>query len=485
MPRVSVGVKGLFVLLVLAFSSQMRADSSKDLLIAVNNDDLVRAQKALRKGASPDTADASGTPVLVLAAGKCQEEIVDLLIKSGASVEKVGASAFQAATHCSCWDSSSASPSPVASILLAHGVRYPAPGASTCTDTWKDQATEKLKALVEKGSAGDLSAEFVKPDGLVKQYADLSAVLRGAVDADKPECAKLLLAQGANPNLGDERGETPLMLAADQDRIDLAQMLIGAGADPSRTDADGQTAERYAVLSGDDALIRMLVPKGQTLSPVLAIVAEEHEVYLWKGASGGKPAMHWKVHSAVGKADITLKSVSDANSMMSLAVGSLSFMGDMIGAPEGVFLKLNLAPSEPSDSIAFDSGTWQLGMNNQSVTAPISFRAALPATGEKIWVASDGNAAIMLQPTVYLSREGRTTIGGAIATLVNNQFSTSTVTAQDASLSGTIRFPADHAMEVKPGFRIRGGGLKFDETGISLMPGTHYVKDATAESGRN
>jgi hypothetical protein len=76
-------------------------------------------------------------------------------------------------------------------------------------------------------------------------------------------------------------------------------------------------------------------------------------------------------------------------------------------------------------------------------------------------------------------------IGGALAILANNQFGTSTVTAQDAGLSGTIRFPADHSMEVKPGFRIRGGGLEFDETGISLMPGTHYVKDSAAPGGAN
>jgi ankyrin repeat protein len=483
-PRVSIRITCFSVLFVLALSSQARADSSKDLLNAINNFDLAKAQKALRKGASPDTADASGTSVLVLAAGKCESEIVDLLIKSGASVEKYGQSAFQAATHCNCWESDAGGPNRTAVLLLEHGVAYPAPGATTCIDVWRNEATDELKALVAKGSATNLNAEFEKPDGFLKQYADVSAGLHAAVDSDKPECAKLLLEKGANPNLGDKQGETPLMSAADQDRIDLAQMLLGAGADPSRTDTDGQKAVGYAILSGDDALIRILVPNGQTLSLSFATAVKEHEVYVWKTARGAGRGMHWKIQSGLGKADVTLKSVSAANSMVSMAAGELSIFSDLIGA-DGAFLKLSLAPSELSDSVVFDSGTWQLGINGQSVSAPISFLARLPETGEKIWAASDGQTAIMLQPTISISKEGEVMIGGAVAILANNQFGTSTLTAQDASLSGTIRFPADHSMEVKPGFRIRGGGLQFDETGISLMPGTHYVKHSAAPAGAN
>jgi ankyrin repeat protein len=482
--RVSVGIPFLLALFALALSSPMHADSSKDLLNAINQYYLEKAQKALHKGASPDTVDATGTPVLVLAAGKCESGIVDLLIKSGASVEKYGAAAFQAATHCNCWESQAAGPSRTAVVLLEHGVVYPAPGATTCTNVWRNEATDELKELVAKGDAAALNAAFAKPDGFVKQYGDVSASLRAAVNTDKSECAKLLLAKGANPNLGDERGETPLMSAADQDRIDLAQMLIGAGADLSRTDAAGQRAVGYAILSGDDALVRMLVPAGQTLSFSLATVAKEHEVYVWKTSGGANHAMHWKIQSGLGKADVTLKSVAAENPMMSLAAGELSIFSDLIGSDDA-FLKLSLAPSELSDSVVFDSGTWQPTMNGKTLSAPIAFLARLPETGEKIWAASDGNSAIMLQPTISISKEGKIMIGGAIAILANNQFGTSTVTAQDAGLSGTIRFPADHSMEVKPGFRIRGGGLEFDETGISLMPGTHYVKDSAAPGGAN
>jgi ankyrin repeat protein len=481
--RFSVGISCFAVLFVLGLSSQAKADSSKDLLNAVNNSDLAKAQKALHKGASPDTVDATGISVLVLAAGRCESEIVDLLIKSGASVEKYGQSAFQAATHCDCWESQAAGPSRTAVLLLEHGVAYPAPGATTCTDTWKTEATDALKTLATKGDAAALNAEFAKSDGFLKQYADVSASLRAAVDSDKPECAKLLLEKGANPNVGDERGETSLMSAADQDRIDLAQMLIGAGADLSHTDAAGQRAVGYAILSGDDALIQMLEPSGQTLSLSLATVAKEHEVYVWKTSGDANHVTRWKIKSGLGKADVALKSVAAENPIMSM-VGDMSMFSDLLGLGNA-FLKLSLAPSSLSDSIVFDSGTWQLGMNGKTLSAPIAFLARLPATGERIWAASDGQTLIMLQPTISISKEGGLMLGGVIAILTDNQFGSSTVTAQDAGLSGTIRFPTDHSMEVKPGFRIRGGGLQFDETGISLMPGTHYVKDSATPAGAN
>lgn len=484
MPRVSIGIRCLPVLFALVFSSPIHADSSKDLIEAVSRYETPKAEKALSKGASPDTVDANGMPVLVLAASKCESGIADVLIKSGASLEKDGQSAFKAAAHCDCWESNLAAPNRIASLLLAHGVAYPAPGATTCTDVWKTQATYELEALVAKRSAADLNAEFELSGGFLKQYADVSAGLRAAVNADKQESAKFLLEKGADPNLGDERGETPLMLAAEHDRPDLAQILISAGADLNRTDAAGQRAVGYAILSGDEALIRLLVPSGKALSLSLATVVKEHEVYVWKTVGDENHEMHWKIQSGLGNADVALKSVAAANPMMSLAAGELSIMSDLIG-PDDAFLKLNLAPSDLSDSVVFDSGTWQQGLNGQTLSPPIAFLARLPETGEKIWAASDGNTAIMLRPTISISKEGKIMIGGGIAVLVNNQLGTSTLTAQDASLSGTIRFPADLTMEVKPGFRVRGGGLEFDETGISLMPGTHYVKDSAPAAGAN
>jgi hypothetical protein len=51
-----------------------------------------------------------------------------------------------------------------------------------------------------------------------------------------------------------------------------------------------------------------------------------------------------------------------------------------------------------------------------------------------------------------------------------------TLPAVPVDVTGTIRFPADRWTDAKKGFKIKGGGLQFDETGVFLIPGTQYLK---------
>jgi cytohesin len=48
---------------------------------------------------------------------------------------------------------------------------------------------------------------------------------------EKQKCASLLIAAGADPNAREERGWTPLHLAANTGRWDIVELLTGAGAD--------------------------------------------------------------------------------------------------------------------------------------------------------------------------------------------------------------------------------------------------------------
>lgn len=59
----------------------------------------------------------------------------------------------------------------------------------------------------------------------------------------RQKCVELLLAAGANPNLADHYGRTPLMRAKN---LTIANMLLAAGANPGLTDNEGQTAYELA-----------------------------------------------------------------------------------------------------------------------------------------------------------------------------------------------------------------------------------------------
>lgn len=468
------------VLFVLGLYSPLQADTNKDLVKAVTKGDMRAAEKELRKGASPDAEGPDGVPVLVMAAGQCRAAIVNLLTVHGASMEKNGESAVKAAAAEQCGCGGVFANSSVTDYLLKHGAPYPAPGTTACSRSWVRQGTEDLTQLASMGDSAEISAELDKPRGLVSQYADRSAALRAGVDAGKMNSAMLLLAAGANPNLAGEGGKTPLMSAAEQGRVEMVQALLAAGADPSRTDAEGQKAVNYAFGSGDDTLIKMLVPKGQPLTLSLVTVGKEREVYLSKAASEAKQRMHWKIWATLGKTDLSLKSIADENKVMGLAAGMSSFF-DRLQAK----IIWEVAPSQIGDSLEFDSGSWLLGPQSKAMPAPVSFGARLPATGEKIWIASDGGETILLRPILYLAENGSLMLGGSIAIYASSQFVTSTLTPQEVALDGSVRFPVDRWIAVKPGFRIRGGGLHFDDTGISLMAGTQYVEDSAAKSVNN
>ena len=73
--------------------------------------------------------------------------------------------------------------------------------------------------------------------------------------AEGVETVRLLLARGARIDDADNRGRTPLMIAAERGHAEIVAVLIEAGADPARRDKDGKSA---ADLARDEALRQRL-----------------------------------------------------------------------------------------------------------------------------------------------------------------------------------------------------------------------------------
>jgi ankyrin repeat protein len=64
-----------------------------------------------------------------------------------------------------------------------------------------------------------------------------------------------LLAKGARVDEPNETGETPLILAIHRRDTTMMRALLSAGADPDRTDNSGRSARDYARLEGEDSPI--------------------------------------------------------------------------------------------------------------------------------------------------------------------------------------------------------------------------------------
>ncbi|WP_161493781.1 ankyrin repeat domain-containing protein [Nitrosospira lacus] len=90
-----------------------------------------------------------------------------------------------------------------------------------------------------------------------------TALRMAAWDDTKAPIVKILLARGADPNLADNVGQTPLILASASRNIDIVRALLDKGADANARDAKGSTALMGASRAETDAveLLRALLEK--------------------------------------------------------------------------------------------------------------------------------------------------------------------------------------------------------------------------------
>jgi hypothetical protein len=78
------------------------------------------------------------------------------------------------------------------------------------------------------------------------------------------ETARILLDHGANPNVRDSSGITPLMQAADGGHLALAKLLIDHGATIHVAAHSGETAITLALDKGHRAVVKLLQEAGAT-----------------------------------------------------------------------------------------------------------------------------------------------------------------------------------------------------------------------------
>jgi ankyrin repeat protein len=174
----------------------------------------------LDAGASPESPNADGMTALMVAVRTGVTPAAELLIKRGANVNAAETWRGQTALM---WAAGEARPDMV-DLLIAHGANV---SARAIANDWARQVTSEPRA------------QYRPTGGMTPLlYAARSGCER---------CVAAILEAGADINLPNPDGVTPLMVAIDNYHFDLAKYLLGKGANPTVWDWWGRTALYIAI----------------------------------------------------------------------------------------------------------------------------------------------------------------------------------------------------------------------------------------------
>lgn len=229
------------------------ADGTTALHWAVYHDDADLVTRLIAVGADPQAVNDYGSTPLVEAAEVGNPVVIERLLGAGADANVRGADGetpLMIAARTGGVDA--------ARLLIEHGADVNA------RETWRDQtaviwaAAQKqpaiLKLLLEHGADPNARSAIndwprqvsAEPREMFRPYGGMTALMYAAREGCA-ECARVLVEHGADPDVGDPRNVTPLIVALDNLNFEVAAELVAAGAKPDKFDRWGRTPLYVAV----------------------------------------------------------------------------------------------------------------------------------------------------------------------------------------------------------------------------------------------
>jgi len=123
----------------------------------------------------------------------------------------------------------------------------------------------KLLSAIREAKGNDVLAILNKPGSTVINTRDISTgegALHIVAKRGDETYLRFLLQKGADPNLKDGRGNTPLLLAVNGGHADLIPVLVAGRANVNLANGAGETPLIRAVQRRDVAAVRALLQAG-------------------------------------------------------------------------------------------------------------------------------------------------------------------------------------------------------------------------------
>ena len=243
------------VAIVCAVTISIASAAETTLLAAAERGDRAAALTLLAKGADPNTPGPDGTTAIMYAAANDDVELVRALIKAGANVKAANQFGTSAMTEAAIIGSA-----PIVDALLKAGAdpNFKNPeGETPLMAVARGGHVEAAKRLLEAGA--DINAR--------EEWGGQSALMWAAAQS-QAEMVKFLASKGADLNARgvirqwerkiiteprpkdmNKGGFTPLLYAAREGCVECARHLIAAGADPDVEDPERITPLNMALLN--------------------------------------------------------------------------------------------------------------------------------------------------------------------------------------------------------------------------------------------
>uniref|UniRef100_A0A8C5MX92 Orc1-like AAA ATPase domain-containing protein n=1 Tax=Leptobrachium leishanense TaxID=445787 RepID=A0A8C5MX92_9ANUR len=259
------------------------------LAAAADAGNLETASLMISRGANLEATDEEGQTPLALAAHQGHLNVVKLLLQHGAQHDHTDGRGWTP-LRSAAWGGYT----DVVEVLLASGAQPDACGPDGRTAlraaAWGGH-DGAVKALLEAGAQIDRADEDGRTPLIAASYMGhryvTELLLAAGADVNRcdaegrsalavaslcvptgneyPMLVSQLLEHGADPELEDKDGVTPLLVAAYEGQAEIAELLLEAGANPDREDKGRMTPLLAAASGGHAEAIRVLLLWGSTI----------------------------------------------------------------------------------------------------------------------------------------------------------------------------------------------------------------------------